>query len=82
MFKVINTYPVQLKKILNLFIVFAAMSVLLSCADLNFRKDSVQSGLLEIGQIAAQQNCKETGNYQSYQSCIRQVDQNYDNVYK
>jgi hypothetical protein len=58
------------------------MLVLVSCADLNFRKDHVQSGLLEIGQEAAHHNCKKTGNNQDSQSCINQVDANYDEAYK
>jgi len=62
-------------------IVFAAMFVFASCADLNFRKDNVQSGLLEIGQEVAHHNCKSTGNHQDYQSCIRQVGQSYDEAY-
>ena len=58
------------------------MLVLANCADLNFRKDNIQSGLLEIGQEMAHHNCKKTGNYQDSQSCINQVDASYDEAYK
>lgn len=75
-------YVHQLNKPLNIFIVFTAMFVLVSCAGVNFRKDNVQSGLLEFGQEMARHNCKETGNYQDYQSCITQVDKNYNEAYK
>jgi hypothetical protein len=64
------------------FLVFSVATMLLTSCGLHFRKDSFETGLLEIGQLAAHHNCKQQRNQRASQSCITQVDNNYDEIIK
>jgi len=65
------------------FIATVVMGSLTNCADVNFRKDTFGSGMLEIGQDMAHYNCKkQQPNFHAYQACINQVDENYNEAYK
>lgn len=83
-----NEGLVLLKKVMfpfvrNLFIVFVVTVSLASCADLHFRKDSIEPGLLEIGQNLSHGSCKKKYvNHRDYQACINRVDENYAEIHK
>jgi len=66
----------------HISIVFVVTVLLASCSRPNFRQDSFQPGLLEMGENMAQYNCRKNNNMNAYQDCMNQVHENYDATYE
>jgi len=66
----------------QLFTAFAIAVLFSGCTHLHFRTDSIDSGLLAIGQQLAYKNCRKHVGFQGYQNCRARVDENYNELYK
>lgn len=61
---------------LSSFMLLAAILLLTGCSNLHFN-DS-EAGLLDFGQILSRDRCSKFSNHSEYQTCINQINQNYD----